>query len=965
MGGGASKAESQKAGNVNYKGILPEETILVESKPSGKAQVVKSEHNIEKPDKNQDLLRPSSDQGIHSSRDVNFASGLIFTEAIENNATILDPTSVFRMIKKSELSSIEELLRQLYQSQSNLFYQIHFTKGMWNSTPLMVAIQYHQNEITHFLLTLLESSDQETIKSILNAKNDKGASILLYAAIEGMTDVVRIIFSKYFPFLSPQLLFEPSTEPIYNPLYDQTMTCSSFSISIINSRREIFSLFLDHDCPINYTFPFSPAKSIQKKLMANAVNGSVNTNSNNSGTMGVTPLLLCLSFGQLPILRIILKQLKTSNKTETEQIFQAKDTEDCTFFHYLSRLSLKHPKGEEENEQENNVEIGESDEIPLNVKILKEILQFTSSHGELIDQLLDMKDINGNTALSIACDLKQVALVSTLLELGSDPSIINTKNGFTPLHYAVKKRSKEIVELLLECGCNPLVKITSSSSGTEDNNGTSTEEICQLSALEFCYKQLKPTHEISLLIEKFAKKFRKEKEPEEIPEILEKPIDFEKENDIRLENIVEQFTPLDDSILHAPQLSMKMCSSRQKSLPILEEIMRSPSNYMMESFLSDQHSPGAGNADTETDGIVLEDSHEKEDAEDEKKSSANSKTDLKTNDIIAPEESNSSNPETTNSPIQNYLNLQFEGVKPEKKEDPKKDDETFEQFIETLLVGNNEEGAKEIIQLAENMSAKVSSPSRKESISPKKPNPPKEARKASFVTNNQFQGKRKSSVNPNNPSSAAANNQITGTNSTKGSPRKSVSIKLPPSNADSVDPSSQDNTPKEVTKKKSFSLASPRSKKNISVDNEKEKEKEIVANPYHQQTLVRPVRKGSLLKQSSKQFTSTTNDISNESTSTKFTPKPPKERKESQSAGKESSNRLAEVLNLNETASPSVKKTYNLIEKINRLTSDNADDGKDDDSESPLELTNLVVRTRPTMATKDSETNERTVRIQR
>jgi hypothetical protein len=82
---------------------------------------------------------------------------------------------------------------------------------------------------------------------------------------------------------------------------------------------------------------------------------------------------------------------------------------------------------------------------------------------------------------------------------------------------------------------------------------------------------------------------------------------------------------------------------------------------VIESFLSDQHSPG-GNADTDTDVIVVEDFHEKEDAEDERKSSANLETDLKIDDIIAPEESNSPNRETTNSPIQNYLNLQFESV---------------------------------------------------------------------------------------------------------------------------------------------------------------------------------------------------------------------------------------------------------------------------------------------------------------
>jgi ankyrin repeat protein len=54
---------------------------------------------------------------------------------------------------------------------------------MWGSTPLIVALQYGQKEIAEILLQENELGD-------LDHSNEKGASALLYACMEGMTDIV-------------------------------------------------------------------------------------------------------------------------------------------------------------------------------------------------------------------------------------------------------------------------------------------------------------------------------------------------------------------------------------------------------------------------------------------------------------------------------------------------------------------------------------------------------------------------------------------------------------------------------------------------------------------------------------------------------------------------------------------------------------------------------------------------------
>jgi ankyrin repeat protein len=76
-----------------------------------------------------------------------------------------------------------------------------------------------------------------------------------------------------------------------------------------------------------------------------------------------------------------------------------------------------------------------------------------------IDQLLEAKDENGNTALMLACvhaiESKKESkhdCIKLLLESGNNPNIMNKETGFTPLHWVARYGELQNVEILCEAG---------------------------------------------------------------------------------------------------------------------------------------------------------------------------------------------------------------------------------------------------------------------------------------------------------------------------------------------------------------------------------------------------------------------------------------------------------------------------------------------------------------------------------
>lgn len=114
--------------------------------------------------------------------------GLVYEEAVDNSSNL------FAAIKQGDITKFSELLSpyQLNEAESNANVvrapmNVNNLLGMWSSTPLIVATQYSQKEIASILLGMKHVGD-------LNHRNEKGASVLLYACMEGLTEIVSTTY---------------------------------------------------------------------------------------------------------------------------------------------------------------------------------------------------------------------------------------------------------------------------------------------------------------------------------------------------------------------------------------------------------------------------------------------------------------------------------------------------------------------------------------------------------------------------------------------------------------------------------------------------------------------------------------------------------------------------------------------------------------------------------------------------
>jgi len=184
------------------------------------------------------------------------SSGLIYSDAVDNSSNL------FSAIKHGNMKLVHDLIDHYNDNnhQGNYNNQITATTttitnnnnnsnrnscvdennssvnrllGMWNSTPLIVAAQYGQQDIARLLLSQIDVGD-------INHTNDKGASVLLYACMEGLSEVVRVLLD-----LQANITEEPTKEPIYNAAHDCTMLCTPLSVAVCNGHQVILQLLLD------------------------------------------------------------------------------------------------------------------------------------------------------------------------------------------------------------------------------------------------------------------------------------------------------------------------------------------------------------------------------------------------------------------------------------------------------------------------------------------------------------------------------------------------------------------------------------------------------------------------------------------------------------------------------------------------------------------------------------------------
>jgi hypothetical protein len=167
------------------------------------------------------------------------STGLVFAEAVDNSHNL------FAAIKRGDIEIVKELIHhnELFSSSSSVkITAVNRLVGMWGSSPLIVAVQYRQEEIAQLLL------EQPDIGNI-NQLNDKGASALVYSCMEGFEGIVRELLRN-----NATLTQTPTKEPVYCQSLDMSIRCSPLSIAIVNGFQGIVGLLIEKGIYVSSVF---------------------------------------------------------------------------------------------------------------------------------------------------------------------------------------------------------------------------------------------------------------------------------------------------------------------------------------------------------------------------------------------------------------------------------------------------------------------------------------------------------------------------------------------------------------------------------------------------------------------------------------------------------------------------------------------------------------------------------------
>jgi ankyrin repeat protein len=290
----------------------------------------------------------------------------------------------------------------------------------------------------------------------VNHMNEKGASALLFACMEGQAGIVAKLLSMDSCQVA-KLSVSPSSA-IYNPAIDKNAVYTPLAVACVNGHTDIVAMLLDTASKVdravtdadaagyskdgdpsrdvdgdtvNERFSFSITKSVLKKK-SNAGGGGGST----TGPIFATPLLVACAHGRTHLVGHLLQRPLID--------VTVVDTEQSTALHHAIRS-------------------GKDTAMPV-LEIFK--------HSPLLadadfKSLLHLSDINGDTCLHLACELVLVDVARWLISQGALVNVVSTVSGLTPLHIAVKKRKADLVTLLLSHAADPLIPDVSGETAAQ------------------------------------------------------------------------------------------------------------------------------------------------------------------------------------------------------------------------------------------------------------------------------------------------------------------------------------------------------------------------------------------------------------------------------------------------------------------------------------------------------------------
>ena len=420
-----------------------------------------------------------------------------------------------QICKKGKFEQIKDLISKNSKIDIN-------ERGMWSNTPLIIACQYNHSEIALFLL------EQSRIDII--SMNQNGGTALLYACLEGLNLVVKKLLSMgCYPNSKPSL--------VYNSQTDKNDFLTPLSAAIVNGHFEIVQLLIQYGCSISFTIS---QKSEQTQIINNKKVINEITN--------ISPLMLACKYQQKEIFEYLLSlpfTLQSTTNTipigqglssvtgsahgtslgqgskpssatglgsssspspslsssEKEEInFLQQDSNGSTILHYICTIT----KGNSTNQSIKN----SNENFQTSLEILTTFITFLSNKSKKdLEIILFLRDNNQSLPIHNACESLAISLVEKLLNTEQQLNQSNQSNqstkvkyqllecfndmGYTPLHIGIKKRSIELIELLLlKYNSNPFQKTNSKQTQSQinKNDGCAYDIAMKLNANNEIYK---------------------------------------------------------------------------------------------------------------------------------------------------------------------------------------------------------------------------------------------------------------------------------------------------------------------------------------------------------------------------------------------------------------------------------------------------------------------------------------------
>lgn len=413
---GCSESKQEQPGIINNT-VLPDVGSAVGANPNA----IAIEEAIAP---NETTQNPNSSLSMEHTYQMD-GTGFLFRDQVDKKLS----SSLITVIKKGDLDKVKDIIEKNEDSYDSL--------GMWSSTPLLVACQYNQKDISLYLL-----EHPKCNSSYVNHVNEKQATALLFCCLE--TGMVQVI-EKMIEIGAVSKINKASS--VYCSMYDKNISLCCLSASIVTGNLEATKLLLENPNSIvrkvnelKFDMNFGKGLLIVPGILNKDANDMKTSRGVNSGGFDLNPLMLACVYGQLDTIEYLLNLIKGD---ENVSIFKYVDSNKCTVMHHICKSMC-----------------GNEDIIKSMLLLIIDAVA-----PDELKKLMQMVDCEGNSALHYGCDNKLSTILPLLIKYGSTVDCQNT-HGVTPLYVATKKRNEECISMLLDCNANPLLGDNSTPSMT-------------------------------------------------------------------------------------------------------------------------------------------------------------------------------------------------------------------------------------------------------------------------------------------------------------------------------------------------------------------------------------------------------------------------------------------------------------------------------------------------------------------